>query len=162
MQATILLPRCVGILWPDNSDIDLAQARLSREKATNPAFETFLQVRRLPWPFADLADTWFVQAFTRRPLTRRHDMLHYQTRITVRLQRYILLLQGILKKTPEDNLDRLDVQRALELLNAQCRLADEGVASAQLRLECRRYENDIVERPGTNYVRVRFSAKIGD
>jgi hypothetical protein len=82
-------------------------------------------------------------------------MQHYQTRITVRLQRYILLLQGILKKTPEDNLDRYDVQRSIEILNAQCRECDEGVAASQLRLECRRYETDMVDRPGTNFVRVR-------
>lgn len=127
-----------------------ADARIKAEKAKNPLFDQFLTVRGslwishvAEWVGTDL-ESFHRQAFTRRPATRKLAVHSYQTRITIRLQRYILLLKGILKSTPEDNDDRFALMQAIEIIDQQCKQSDAAVASSEAILECRRYHRELL------------------
>lgn len=89
-----------------------------------------------------------LQAFTRRPATRKLAVHSYQTRITIRLQRYILLLKAILKHTPDDNDDRQSLLQAIDIIDAQCKESDAAVASSEAILECRRYHRELIGQDG--------------
>lgn len=107
-----------------------ADATIKAEKARNTTFDQFLT------------------AFTRRPATRKLAVHSYQTRITIRLQRYILLLKGILKQTPEDNADRPALLQAIDIIDQQCKESDAAVAASEAVLECRRYHKELVGQDG--------------
>jgi hypothetical protein len=103
-----------------------ADARVRREKMTNPAFDAFLA------------------AFTRRPSTRKLTFHSYHTRITFHLPRVILMLQGILKHTAQDNPDWEDLRQAIDIMHSQCKEMDASVAASEAILESRKYQTDLL------------------
>lgn len=89
-------------------------------------------------------------------------MHSYQTRITIRLQRYILLLKGILKHTADDNLeDRQALQQAIDIIDQQCKESDSAVAASEAILECRRYDRDLIGLDGYLSVRMEWQKILG-
>lgn len=80
---------------------------------------------------------------------RRADFKHYYSRAFVRLQRYILLLESLLKKTPEGHEDRASIESAMDVIRRQCKEADQAVSLQQAKLQLVRLNNEIVTKPDT-------------
>ncbi|PLW29207.1 hypothetical protein PCASD_14619 [Puccinia coronata f. sp. avenae] len=80
---------------------------------------------------------------------RRADFKHYHSRAFVRLQRYNLLLESLLKKTPDGHEDRASIEDAMEVIRRQCKEADQAVSLQQAKLNLVRLNNEIVTKPDT-------------
>lgn len=99
----------------------LAISRVKREMSVNPRFKTF------------------VEACRRHPAAHKHPLENFLFRPPARLQRYHLHLESILKKTEEGNNDRDNLEHAIEVINDQCKTAQEGVEAAELKVKIREY-----------------------
>ncbi|KAI9612683.1 hypothetical protein H4Q26_007840 [Puccinia striiformis f. sp. tritici PST-130] len=80
---------------------------------------------------------------------RRADFKHYYSRAFVRLQRYNLLLESLLKKTPDDHADRSSIEDAIEVIRRQCKDADLAVSIQQAKLTIVKLNNEIVLKADT-------------
>ncbi|KAF8603877.1 CNH-domain-containing protein [Ceratobasidium sp. AG-I] len=69
-----------------------------KEKASNPAFAAF------------------VEAVERLPVSRKLELNGYLTKPTTRLARYPLLLEVVLKNTPEDSVDRVAIPKVVKIV----------------------------------------------
>ncbi|CBQ70439.1 related to ROM2-GDP/GTP exchange factor for Rho1p [Sporisorium reilianum SRZ2] len=99
----------------------LAISRVKREMSVNPRFKAF------------------VEACRRHPAAHKHPLENFLFRPPARLQRYHLHLESILKKTEEGNHDRDSLQNAIDIINDQCKTAQAGVESAELKVKIREY-----------------------
>lgn len=99
----------------------LAISRVKREMTINPRFKAF------------------VEACRRHPAAHKHPLENFLFRPPARLQRYHLHLESILKKTEQDNHDRDSLQNAIDIINDQCKTAQAGVESAELKVKIREY-----------------------
>ncbi|SPO21830.1 related to ROM2 - GDP/GTP exchange factor for Rho1p [Ustilago trichophora] len=99
----------------------LAISRVKREISINPRFKAF------------------VEACRRHPAAHKHPLENFLFRPPARLQRYHLHLESILKKTEEGNHDRDSLQNAIDIINDQCKTAQAGVESAELKVKIREY-----------------------
>lgn len=99
----------------------LAISRVKREMSVNPRFRAF------------------VEACRRHPAAHKHPLENFLFRPPARLQRYHLHLESILKKTEEGNHDRDSLQNAIDIINDQCKTAQAGVESAELKVKIREY-----------------------
>uniref|UniRef100_V5EVQ7 Uncharacterized protein n=1 Tax=Kalmanozyma brasiliensis (strain GHG001) TaxID=1365824 RepID=V5EVQ7_KALBG len=99
----------------------LAISRVKREMTVNPRFKAF------------------VEACRRHPAAHKHPLENFLFRPPARLQRYHLHLESILKKTEEGNHDRESLQNAIDIINDQCKTAQAGVESAELKVKIREY-----------------------
>ncbi len=81
----------------------------------------------------------FVEACRRHPAAHKHPLENFLFRPPARLQRYHLHLESILKKTEEGNHDRESLQNAIDIINDQCKTAQAGVESAELKVKIREY-----------------------
>ncbi|KAH9810846.1 CNH domain-containing protein [Melampsora americana] len=81
--------------------------------------------------------------------SRRADFKHYHLRASVRLQRYILLLDNLLRKTPEGHEDRSNIETAIEVIKRQCKDANLSVELQQAKLNLVRLNKEIVTKQDT-------------
>lgn len=81
--------------------------------------------------------------------SRRADFKHYYLRASVRLQRYILLLDNLLRKTPEGHEDRSNIETAIEVIKRQCKDANLSVELQQAKLNLIRLNDEIVVKQDT-------------
>lgn len=99
----------------------LAISRVKREMSINPRFKAFIEACR------------------RHPAAHKHPLENFLFRPPARLQRYHLHLESILKKTEEGNHDRDSLQNAIDIINDQCKTAQAGVETAELKVKIREY-----------------------
>lgn len=97
----------------------LAKSRVRREMQINPRFKEFIETCR------------------RHPLAHRHELDSFLYRPTARLQRYHLHFEAIIKKTEATNEDRASLTQAMEIIDAQCKDAQIGVASTETKVKIR-------------------------
>ena len=71
-----------------------------------------------------------------------------------RLLRYELLLKSILDETPEGYEDRETIPQVLDLIKALGKDSEPGVVSAKQKVEVRRYNSNLVFKPGEAIVSV--------
>lgn len=67
----------------------------------------------------------------------------------MRLQRYILLLDNLLRKTPEDHEDRPHIEATIDVIKKQCKDANLSVELQQAKLNLVRLSSEIVVKPDT-------------
>lgn len=106
----------------------LAISRVKREMTINPRFKAF------------------VEACRRHPAAHKHPLENFLFRPPARLQRYHLHLESILKKTEKDNHDRDSLQNAIDIINDQCKTAQAGVESAELKVKIREYAYNLLAK----------------
>ncbi|KAI8457720.1 CNH domain-containing protein, partial [Phakopsora pachyrhizi] len=112
------------------SDHVFGEVEVNEEKGRNPMFAQLLN--SIP-----------------KQSSRRADFKHYHSRAFVRLQRYILLLESLLRKTPEGHEDRGGIENAMEVIRRQCLDADQAVNIQQAKLQLFKLNKEIVCKSDT-------------
>ncbi|EJF59044.1 CNH-domain-containing protein [Dichomitus squalens LYAD-421 SS1] len=101
-----------------------------KEKSSNPAFARF------------------VEATERRPESRKLELNGYLTKPTTRLARYPLLLEAVLKHTPEDNPDKTALPKAIEIVREFLKAVNAETGKAENRFNLLQLDQQLVFRPG--------------
>lgn len=101
-----------------------------KEKASNPAFAAF------------------VEEVERRPESRKLELNGYLTKPTTRLARYPLLLEAVLKHTPEDNPDKKTLPRVVEMIREFLKAVNAETGKAENRFNLLQLDQQLVFRPG--------------
>ncbi|CAJ0629675.1 8834_t:CDS:10 [Entrophospora sp. SA101] len=79
----------------------------------------------------------FLERCSRDPQTRRLDFRHFVQRPTPRLQKYVLLLEQILKYTSDDNPDKPVLIKSIEAFKHLCRESDNKVHESEKKVKFR-------------------------
>lgn len=101
-----------------------------KEKAANPAFAAF------------------VDAAERRPESRKLELNGYLTKPTTRLARYPLLLEAVLKHTPEDSPDAKALPQAIAIVREFLGRVNVETGRTENRFNLLQLDQQLVFRPG--------------
>ncbi|CAE7134454.1 unnamed protein product [Rhizoctonia solani] len=101
-----------------------------KEKSTNPAFASF------------------VETVERLPESRKLELNGYLTKPTTRLARYPLLLEVVLKHTPEDNVDKVALPKVVAKVREFLKTVNEESGKTENRFNLLQLDKGLVFRPG--------------
>ncbi|KAJ1306998.1 hypothetical protein OPQ81_007978 [Rhizoctonia solani] len=101
-----------------------------KEKSTNPTFATF------------------VETVERLPESRKLELNGYLTKPTTRLARYPLLLEVVLKHTPENNTDRVAIPKVVKIVREFLAKVNEESGKTENRFNLLQLDKGLVFRPG--------------
>ncbi|QRV74343.1 Rho guanine nucleotide exchange factor [Ceratobasidium sp. AG-Ba] len=101
-----------------------------KEKASNPVFAQF------------------VETVERLPASRKLELNGYLTKPTTRLARYPLLLEVVLKHTPEGNPDRIALPKVVEKVREFLRRVNEESGKTENRFNLLQLDKGLVFRQG--------------
>ncbi|KAH9000096.1 CNH-domain-containing protein [Lactarius akahatsu] len=101
-----------------------------KEKSSNPAFAQF------------------VEETERRPDSRKLELNAYLTKPTTRLARYPLLLEAVLKQTPEECSDKQDIPKVVTLVREFLAEVNLQTGRAENRFNLLQLEQQLLFRPG--------------
>ncbi|KAL1924560.1 uncharacterized protein VTP21DRAFT_4214 [Calcarisporiella thermophila] len=116
-------------------NVPLAEGKINQEKASNPEFAAL------------------IQSCEKQPETQRHYFRHFLMSPITRMQRYPLLLDAILKRTPEDHWDYTMIRSCIDTVRGICVAMDEKTKETRDRVKFRQIqdglkfksENDVVD-----------------
>ncbi len=112
----------------------LGEACWKEEKSINPRFNDLLM------------------DFSRLPGAKKREFDTFQTRPMIRLMRYPLLLEQILKHTKRGGTkvqgDVEYIEQAMALIKEQCKDSNEGIVVSQRQVSLRKYARNFVQRNG--------------
>ncbi|WOO79274.1 Rho1 guanine nucleotide exchange factor 1 [Vanrija pseudolonga] len=103
-----------------------------KEKNTNPAFQKF------------------VDETERKPESRKLELNGYLTKPTTRLGRYPLLLEAVLKYTPEDHSDKRDLPEVIKMIKAFLSKVNVESGKSENAFELAQIDKQIMFRQGDN------------
>ncbi|KAG6869198.1 hypothetical protein C0993_009061 [Termitomyces sp. T159_Od127] len=109
-----------------------------KEKNANPAF------------------AHFVETTERLPESRKLELNAYLTKPTTRLARYPLLLEAVLKHTPDDSPDKMALLKVIAIVRDFLRRVNEESGKTENRFNLMQLEQQLVFRPGEHVVRALF------
>ncbi|KAF9517876.1 hypothetical protein BS47DRAFT_1429505 [Hydnum rufescens UP504] len=89
-----------------------------------------------------------VEDAQRHPDARRLDIRSFINRPIPRMLRYDLLLNSILKETPDGHSDKQSIPEVSELIRALGKSLDHCIATAERKVEMWRYNRSLVWKPG--------------
>ena len=89
----------------------------------------------------------------RRPESRKLELNGYLTKPTTRLARYPLLLEAVLKHTPEDNPDKATLPKVVELVRGFLKAVNDETGKAENRFNLLQLDQQLVFRPNEQVVR---------
>lgn len=95
------------------------------------------------------------QETERLPESRKLELNGYLTKPTTRLARYPLLLGVVLKYTPDDNPDKTDLPRVIELVKGFLEKVNIESGKTENRFSLLQLDQQLVFRPGEEVVRTR-------
>ncbi|OJT06723.1 Rho1 guanine nucleotide exchange factor 1 [Trametes pubescens] len=101
-----------------------------KEKSTNPEFARF------------------VEETERLPESRKLELNGYLTKPTTRLARYPLLLEAVLKQTPEENPDKIALPEAVKIVREFLKAVNSETGKAENRFNLLQLDQQLVFRPG--------------
>ncbi|CAL1714128.1 unnamed protein product [Somion occarium] len=104
-----------------------------KEKGSNPAFAQF------------------VEETERRPESRKLELNGYLTKPTTRLARYPLLLEAVLKHTPQDNPDKAVIPKVVVMVREFLKAVNAETGKAENRFNLLQLDQQLVFRPGENF-----------
>jgi RHO1 GDP-GTP exchange protein 1/2 len=107
-----------------------------KEKAANPAFSAF------------------VETAERLPESRKLELNGYLTKPTTRLARYPLLLEAVLKHTPEDNPDKEALPKVVALVKEFLGKVNAESGRTENRFNLLQLDQQLIFRPNEEVVRV--------
>ncbi|KAG8752819.1 RHO1 GDP-GTP exchange protein 2 [Serendipita sp. 396] len=110
-----------------------------KEKGSNPAFAAF------------------VEEIERLPESRKLELNGYLTKPTTRLARYPLLLEAVLKHTPESSPDKVILQEVVQSVRAFLSRVNQKTGEAENRFHLHQLELQLSFRPG-EYVDLKLGA----
>lgn len=89
-----------------------------------------------------------VQETERLPESRKLELNGYLTKPTTRLARYPLLLEVVLKKTPEDHPDQTNIPKAIKIIKDFLSKLNEESGRSENRFNLAQLDTQLVFRPG--------------
>ncbi|KAI0035358.1 CNH-domain-containing protein [Vararia minispora EC-137] len=101
-----------------------------KEKASNPAFAAF------------------VEETERKPESHKLELNGYLTKPTTRLARYPLLLEAVLKHTPEDNPDKEGIPKVVAMVREFLKEVNLQTGRAENRFSLLQLDQQLIFRPG--------------
>ncbi|BGP04378.1 Rho guanine nucleotide exchange factor [Rhodotorula toruloides] len=113
------------------TNFPMADFLFKEEKAANPRFEELLM------------------DFHKRPEASKRGFDTFHNRATFRGLRYILLLEQILKNTPEGDPDREYLSQAVQVIRQQGADANAGIDATKSRVALKEFGRDLVAISGT-------------
>lgn len=93
------------------------------------------------------------QETERRPESRKLELNGYLTKPTTRLARYPLLLEAVLKHTPEDNPDKQNLPKVVEVVREFLRAVNAETGKAENRFNLLQLDQQLVYRQNEFVVR---------
>ncbi|KAI0306077.1 CNH domain-containing protein [Multifurca ochricompacta] len=97
---------------------------------------------------SNLAFAQFVEETERRPDSRKLELNAYLTKPTTRLARYPLLLEAVLKNTPEECADKQDIPKVVKLVREFLAEVNHQTGRAENRFNLLQLEKQLLFRPG--------------
>lgn len=94
-----------------------------------------------------------IQETERRPESRKLELNGYLTKPTTRLARYPLLLEAVLKHTPEDNPDKQNLPKVVEVVREFLRAVNAETGKAENRFNLLQLDQQLVYRQNEFVVR---------
>jgi hypothetical protein len=127
-----------------------------KEKTNNTAFAEFVEVSTCSHPRLVLGSIPYPQEIERRPESRRLELNGYLTKPTTRLARYPLLLEAVLKHTPDSSPDKIVLQEVVRTVRAFLTRVNQKSGEAENRFHLHQLEQQLQFRPG-EYVDLKLS-----
>jgi hypothetical protein len=109
-----------------------------KQKNSNPAFQKF------------------VDETERKPESHKLELNGYLTKPTTRLGRYPLLLEAVLKYTPDDHPDKTDLPEVVKMIRSFLAKVNEESGKSENIFELAQLESQLVFRPQENIVSGRL------
>jgi hypothetical protein len=97
------------------------------------------------------------QETERRPDSRKLELNAYLTKPTTRLARYPLLLEAVLKQTPDESSDKHDIPKVVTLVREFLAEVNRETGRAENRFNLLQLEQQLLFRPGEQVVRTSNS-----
>ena len=126
-----------------------------KEKNGNPAFAQFVEVRlffflSLQYTYSTLLSS---QVTERLPESRRLGLDAYLAKPTTRLARYPLLLEAVLRHTPDDSPDKSALPKVVTIIRGFLSKVNEESGKTENRFNLMQLEQQLFFRPGEEVVR---------
>lgn len=123
-----------------------------KEKNANPAFAQFVEVclflrHSLQYTYSPS------QVTERLPESRKLELNAYLTKPTTRLARYPLLLEAVLKHTPDDSPDKVALPKVVTIIRGFLTKVNEESGKTENRFNLMQLEQQLFFRPGEEVVR---------
>jgi hypothetical protein len=99
---------------------------------------------------------WRAQEAERRPESRKLELNGYLTKPTTRLARYPLLLEVVLKYTPDDSTDKLALPQAVKIVRGFLGQVNTESGKTENRFNLLQLDQQLVFRPGESVVSVSY------
>ena len=124
-----------------------------KEKSSNLAFSTFVEVQNDPsMPFFGVIDD-HSQETERRPESRKLELNGYLTKPTTRLARYPLLLEAVLRHTPDDSPDKVTLPKAVTMIREFLKAVNSESGKTENRFNLLQLDQALVFKQGEQVVR---------
>lgn len=101
--------------------------------------------------------TAYVQTTERLPESRKLELNGYLTKPTTRLARYPLLLEAVIKHTPEENPDKRALAQAVVIIREFLGKVNVETGKTENRFNLLQLDQQLVYRPGEQVVRIYFN-----
>ena len=105
---------------------------------------------------ANAAFAAFVEANERLPESRKLELNAYLTKPTTRLARYPLLLEAVLKHTPNDSSDKVALAQVVVLVREFLAKVNTETGKSENRFNLLQLDQQLVFKPGEEVVSIRF------
>lgn len=97
-------------------------------------------------------DGWGLQEAERRPESRKLELNGYLTKPTTRLARYPLLLEVVLKYTPDDSTDKAALPQAVKFVRGFLGQVNTESGKTENRFNLLQLDQQLLFRPGESVV----------
>ena len=124
-----------------------------KEKNGNSAFAQFVEVCLSPAFIAIYLFPHSSQVTERLPESRKLELNAYLTKPTTRLARYPLLLEAVLKHTPDDSPDKITLPKVVTIIRGFLAKVNEESGKTENRFNLVQLEQQLFFRPGEEVVR---------
>jgi hypothetical protein len=126
-----------------------------KEKNSNPAFYQFVEVSTFPLIFSLVRMLINHDQTTERlPESRKLELNGYLTKPTTRLARYPLLLEAVLKHTPDDSPDKQTLPQVIRLVRDFLGKVNVETGRTENRFNLLQLDQQLVFRQGEQVVSV--------
>jgi hypothetical protein len=129
-----------------------------KEKNSNPAFYHFVEVCSFIFFWVCVLIHCY-QTTERLPESRKLELNGYLTKPTTRLARYPLLLEAVLKHTPDDNPDKQILPQVIRLVREFLGKVNVETGKTENRFNLLQLDQQLVFRPGEQVVSPHYHQK---
>lgn len=130
---------------------------LKRKKALIQPLRHSLRCATQRHPQTTLLTTACTQSTERLPESRKLELNGYLTKPTTRLARYPLLLEAVVKHTPEDNPDKQTLAQVVTMVREFLGKVNVETGKTENRFNLLQLDQQLVYRPAEQVVRICYN-----